>query len=343
VRILVIHAWFTGNLGDVLQTSVLVRYLRTLDPERLDIAGFPASVAPACESVIEQVDQVLEEESFPGGVRRFGLRFGRRAWVRNFRQRRETLFRRYDAIVSAPGPFLADNDPRHETALLDLEVAHSLGRPFVFSSHSIGPLSPRSLRRLSQADAIVARELETVDFLVRAGIQHQPAADYAFLHPLESGGYEAECRMRLGDGYRLVFLRFNNELKSVQLRSNGALELGEQVLCPVGDEPLVLGTSDACRDEAALSELASRLSVPLVVCRRPQELFGVIAGASLVATNRYHPGVCAALLGKQLTLLGNRTRPKRVGLERLLRTCSIEQLKQHAQAGLAEVQRALVR
>jgi hypothetical protein len=44
MRILVVHAWLRGNLGDVLQLSVL---LPGLKPRVLDLAGFPATPADA--------------------------------------------------------------------------------------------------------------------------------------------------------------------------------------------------------------------------------------------------------------------------------------------------------
>ena len=54
VRILVVHAWLKGNLGDVLQLSVLLSALRELKPRVLDLAGFPARPADeAAEAVAE--------------------------------------------------------------------------------------------------------------------------------------------------------------------------------------------------------------------------------------------------------------------------------------------------
>ena len=39
MRILVLHAWLKGNLGDVLQLSVLLSALRRRNPSALDLAG----------------------------------------------------------------------------------------------------------------------------------------------------------------------------------------------------------------------------------------------------------------------------------------------------------------
>ena len=73
-------------------------------------------------------------------------------------RRRRALFSRYDAIVCAPGPYLADYDPRVTSALSDIAVAAELGLPVVLSSHSIGPLTPERLAVVARSTARVARE-----------------------------------------------------------------------------------------------------------------------------------------------------------------------------------------
>ena len=52
MRILVVHAWLKGNLGDVLQLSVLLSALRELKPRVLDLAGFPARPAEETAEVL---------------------------------------------------------------------------------------------------------------------------------------------------------------------------------------------------------------------------------------------------------------------------------------------------
>ena len=61
------------------------------------------------------------------------------------------MFSVYDAIISAPGPFLADYDRRAPSALADIAAAAELGRLVILSSHSIGPLSPEGLEVVARA------------------------------------------------------------------------------------------------------------------------------------------------------------------------------------------------
>ena len=52
MRLLVVHAWMKGNLGDALQLTVLLTALRELRPRVLHLAGFPASPSPALDGVL---------------------------------------------------------------------------------------------------------------------------------------------------------------------------------------------------------------------------------------------------------------------------------------------------
>jgi hypothetical protein len=61
VRILVLHAWLKGNLGDVLQLSVLLSALRELKPGVLDLAGFPPRPADETEEVLRLADRYVPD------------------------------------------------------------------------------------------------------------------------------------------------------------------------------------------------------------------------------------------------------------------------------------------
>ena len=130
MRLLVVHAWLRGNLGDVLQLSVLLSSLRELKPEALDLAGFPPRPAAETGEVLALADRYLADpfpwywKGLPKPVRK-GLLEPR------WKARRKALFSGYDAIVCAPGPYLADYDARAPTALCDIAVASGLGLPVV--------------------------------------------------------------------------------------------------------------------------------------------------------------------------------------------------------------------
>src|SRR5918996_1055434 len=104
MRILILHAWLKGNLGDVLQLSVLLSALRELNPGALDLAGYPAQPAPETAEVLQLADRYLPD-TFPWYWNMAPAPMGKVvfAW---WRKQRKALFSRYDAIVCAPGPYL---------------------------------------------------------------------------------------------------------------------------------------------------------------------------------------------------------------------------------------------
>jgi polysaccharide pyruvyl transferase WcaK-like protein len=70
------------------------------------------------------------------------------------------------------------------------------------------------------------------------------------------------------------------------------------------------------------------------------ELVALVAGSSGVVSDRYHPAICAALLGKPARILANREPHKMQGLEGLLDR-PLEELRALARAGLGAVRDAL--
>ena len=169
MRILVLHAWLKGNLGDVLQLSGLLSALRELKPQALDLAGFPAQPAAETAEVIELADRYLPD-TFPWYWSFAPAAAGNLIFEPWWRKRRTALFSRYDAIVCAPGPYLADYDPRVTSALSDIAIAAALGLPVVLSSHSIGPLTDERLRDVAKATTRVARESRTYHYLRERGV-----------------------------------------------------------------------------------------------------------------------------------------------------------------------------
>ncbi len=343
MKILVVHGWVTGNLGDVLQTSALVDHLRSLGPERLDLAGYPRTPAPACDPMLAPVDRFVPETAWfddpPGGRARL------RAVLRDARRfvARARWFRGYDVVVSAPGPFMASADLRHRMALLDVEIARVVRRPFVFASHSIGPLGPRALDRLRGASLVVAREPDTHDYLAQRGVRSIDSADFAFLFPPPGATPPASRAPARPPGeYRLAFLRSDNlELDGLRFEG-GCLRLGARQLTSASSAPLLLASSDPHRDRAPLAALASRLpGVGLRICESVWELSDLIAGASEVFTDRYHPAVLAALHGRRVVLIETPGWQKMGGLQRLIESWPIERIQERARAGLEAITRVI--
>jgi polysaccharide pyruvyl transferase WcaK-like protein len=328
MRILVLHAWMKGNLGDVLQLSVLLSALRALSPRSLDLAGYPAQPAPETREVLRLANDYLPD-TFPWYWKLAPAAAGRLLFEPWWKRRRRALFSRYDAIVCAPGPYLADYDLRVTGALSDIRVAADLGRPIVLSSHSIGPLGPDALATVGQATVRIAREAATHRYLHEHGVSAVLAADLAFLYP-----YSATTT-RTGRRRRVVFLRSNN-LDAGRLRTtaDGALFDGSQMIVSPSPEPLVLATSDYRRDARFLARAAQHLGVQWIACRSVQEMVDLVAEASEVVSDRYHPAICAAALGTPARVIENREPHKMQGLKSLLSDRPLEELQELARGGL---------
>jgi polysaccharide pyruvyl transferase WcaK-like protein len=340
MNLLVVHTWLRGNLGDVLQASVLMRALRELGPSKLDLAGYPARTGPAVRELLELADRHVPEpfgwyfRYVPARLRALALE---PAWKRH----RAKLFSRYDAIVSAPGPFLATYDARWLSALCDLELARDLGIPFVLSCHSIGPLPASALRSIARASACVARESATHAYLEQHGVRSVQAADYAFLYPYAER-VAAAGPVHPAGRYRLLFLRSNN------LDAAGVAWDGKALVCGVRrfeldpDERLVIATSDGRKDERFIAELSRRLGVESAGPSTVTELIGLIAASTGIISDRYHPLICAKVLGRPAVVLENREPHKMQGLKSLIDTRTVAELQALARDGLRAVRAALV-
>jgi polysaccharide pyruvyl transferase WcaK-like protein len=336
MKILVIHAWLKGNLGDVLQLSVLLDALRQLKPRVLDLAGFPARPAEAASDVVAIADRYLGEP-FPWYWQLSPRLVGKKVLEPMWSARRRALFSRYDAIVCAPGPYLADFDARAPSALCDITVAAELGLPVVLASHSIGPLNAEALLAVRQATVRIAREPSTCSYLQEQGLSCVRSADLAFLYPYARVPAPPAADPR----YRLVFLRSNN-LSLQQLRlQDSALYEGPRLIAEPSPDRLVLATSDCRRDERFLRIASRRLGVSWVGCRSVPELVRLISASSGVVSDRYHPAICAAALGKPAQVVMNREPHKMRGLTDLLAGHGVGELQELARTGLSALHDAL--
>jgi polysaccharide pyruvyl transferase WcaK-like protein len=336
MRLLVVHAWLRGNLGDALQASVLLRSLRELRPSVLDLAGYPAVPGEGVRELVTLVDNHLPEPFqwhwwyAPQAVRRVTVE-------RGWRRRRAALFSRYDAIVSAPGPFLADYDARSPSALCDLDVAADLGIPLVLASHSIGPLSEEALDRVSRATLRVSRESVTHKYLAAHGIDSALSADLSFLYPYDEHCVGVAARPCIGGPYRLAFLRSNNlSLASLEL-TRETLRCGDLSVALGPGERVVFATTDVRRDGRFLSKASTRLGALAVACRSVGELVTLVSGAAGVVSDRYHPAICSMALGKPVEVVVNHEHHKMFGLQELARSHDLQGLKTLARTGLATI------
>jgi polysaccharide pyruvyl transferase WcaK-like protein len=336
MRVLVVHSWLKGNLGDVLQFSVLLSMLRELRPRVLDLAGFPAHPSAAAADVVAAADRFIPEPfpwywTFTPSPVVAGML--RPMW----KARRRALFARYDVIVCAPGPYFADYDPRVHSALCDIDVASELGKPVVLASHSIGPLTASGLGTIARAAVRIAREPSTHAYLGDRGISSVLSSDLAFLYPF----HQRMGPSPLPPPYRVAFLRSNNLSASALRLDKGALYEGAKMIAPASGDPLVLATSDHRRDARYLAGVGRRLGVPFVSCQSVDALVRLVGGSSGVVTDRYHPAICAAVLGKPALVVANREPHKMGGLGTLLAQHPVAALQDLARAGVTAMWKAI--
>jgi polysaccharide pyruvyl transferase WcaK-like protein len=336
MKVLVVHAWLKGNLGDVLQLSVLLSALRELKPDVLDLAGHPPRPADETAEVLRLVDRFVPD-TFPWYWSAAPAMVGDVVFEPWWRKRRTALFSQYDAIVCAPGPYLADYDLRVTSALADITIAPELGLPVVLSSHSIGPLTHERLAAVGRATTRVAREPSTYHYLRQHAMSAVQSADLAFLYPYA----KIDARDSTEPPYRLVFLRSNNLDASALRLEGGALYDGSRLIAHASRDRLVLATSDYRRDGRFLARAARRLGVSWVACRSVTELVQLVASSSGVVSDRYHPAICAAALARPAQVLSNREPHKMQGLTGLLADNTLEELQELARTGLRAVRGTL--
>ena len=228
MRILVLHAWLKGNLGDVLQLSVLLSALRELRPRVLDLAGFPARPADETAEVLGLTDHYVPD-TFPwywkpgADVRREG---GVRAVVETAAQGAVLTLRCTSSV--RPGPTWRTTMPARRAPCVTSPSQPSSACPSCYRATPIGPLRRDGLAAVAKATVRIAREPATYKYLRERGLPAVLSADLAFLYPY-AGSAERAAPFR--PPYRLIFLRSNN-LDANRLRlEGGALFEGTRTDC----------------------------------------------------------------------------------------------------------------
>mgnify|MGYP000415014372 CR=1 FL=1 len=338
MNILVIHAWLRGNVGDILHGAVLLRLLRSLQPDRLDLCGYPSQPPRPCRALTDLADRYIGRSFawwwhfLPSCTHSPALETLRRGPIAR-------LFGTYDVVVSMPGPFLSRHDARLNASLFDISLARDAGARFVLAGHSIGPLPDYAVPYLKRVNLCVAREPETARYLRGLGIEPVRAADYGFVYASELMSHPLPNPLPCNGPTAAIFLR-SDRLDPGRIGiKGGRLTCGGKVLADYTGCRPVLATSDPARDGKPLGRLSRRLNIPFVAASTPRELFGLVDNCRHVVSDRYHPLVCAAALGTRTTVLTDGTKHKMLGLRELLEQGDPVQLHRKARNGLDAVRR----
>lgn len=299
MKIVLLHGWLRGNLGDECITNRLVRFLRQRFPEaHLTLLTEPMGEWRLPDEWSSSVHRIIEHP---------------------FRDPPDAFLKDADAAIQIPGGGLQDpGDSRAPFMLRDAELCHRLGIPHAFAGHSFHPSFDLTPLRGS---LVLAREPESHALLESRGIPSVLSADPAFLEPMPAAG------PRRGT---LLFLR-KWHFASIALDGRTLMTDGRRTSVPA--EPLTLASSDPLRDDSVLEPLVAAHALSYERCMDLPHLLGIIAGAEHVISDRYHPVIFASMLGIPFTFLQRDGSLRDAGLFRMLQGATTVQLLSAAQSG----------
>jgi polysaccharide pyruvyl transferase WcaK-like protein len=308
MRIVLLHGWLRGNLGDLCIAHQLVRFLRARFPQaHLTVVSEPRGEWTVPEELLAATDAYVE---------------------RPFREAVDDLLGDASAVVQIPGGGLQDpGDSRGPYMLRDAELCHRLGVRHVLAGHSFHPsLDLGPLR----GSVVIAREPASHALLHSRGIPSLLSADPAFLQPVPEA-----AAVRAGT---LLFLR-RRHFESIALDGEAVVTDGMRTVIPA--LPLTLASSDPLRDDKVLQPLATRHDLPYERCLDLLHLLRIIAGSAHVVSDRYHPVIFAAMLETPFTFLQREGSLRDHGLRDLLAGHTPVALAALARAGFTSVAAAL--
>ena len=321
MKILIIHSWLTGNVGDIMHAYVLVKNLSKIHGIEIDIAGFPEDIASNWQFITQNfIRKCIPEKPEDPEINT---------------ENRINLFKNYDLIISMPGPFLSNMDHRKRYALLDLKIAKALNKPFIFGGHSIGPIDNSDIKILQYADMIIARETITHHYLNSINVNNHLSADYSFLYPIpffKFQGLRYFKRYKLK--YKVLFLRHDNLDYSKIKAVDGMIQYTNMNIINGSKHIIVLGSSDQYRDQKKIKALSKSIGIPHVICQNPDELIALISFSSGVVSDRYHPCIIAHRLGKNLKIIESMNNFKMDGLKELIQEKTNKEITNLAKAGV---------
>ena len=310
-----------GNTGDKLETQPLLEALRKLQPATLDCSFHGASrgIHPAHRPMLQHCDAFFFE----------------------YRLKEHVNCTDYDAIIVAPGPAY-----RTRYNCPDLPY-YFMGTAFKDFGH-IQPWESVAMVQFREPESHLALHHAATVKQVSIPFPVLWSGDFTFNYVInESRALQHYHRFRQdhGDNACLVFVRSNNQLHTLLQREEGSREVvitsaldGATYRCPA-TATVVASSTAGESDGKYVPALAESLGLPYMFLEDAEEVFGAVAAAAQVLSDRYHPCVATARVGRNVpTVLPFKRHPIKLdGISRLLLVPHSDILERNAKVFTAMV------
>jgi hypothetical protein len=297
LRVLVKRVHFEGNLGDEMETTPLLHFLRQCGAH-----------------VTAQLAQWRGGEIHPHSARNVAL-------VDDILMPQDSAdASAFDVLISAPGP--------NADGTADVIFGASMG---IFGDFRLSRTTKLIVAREPLTyEAVLKKATNATKVFMGADLSFSfPASDVAFRY------WDGHFRRRGYAGSTLIFSRSNNFGKnkgvdisgdgpngSVHLQIHGSSGQAHNETFPLPQ--VVFASSSIIEDGDHFQHLRNKYSTPaekisrFVVCEQVEQLWALVAMSKYVFTDRYHPGVAARIHSVPLkTLVYPREQQKLAGLMKL--------------------------
>lgn len=366
-KALLIHAWMTGNIGDVLHTKPIIKYLQKKG-YKVHLSGYYPKESYEWENIIKSIDAFYKEDV-----------------VRDYDSiKRKKLFSQYEKVIFVSGPYISNIDKkRKEAALTDIEILSEMPQTkCILAGHSFSKLNKEDFEILKKADVIVSREIESWNYLNKNGCKTVLSADLAFLYLSEMYKIEETVReVNERKDKKLCFLRHDN-IKLEELfgiSENNLIKTIKEILncnfLPFKDKIIMIlkislekiiskksknteistislkginqdnkidinietcdfATSDEFRDNQKMGKVCLINNYKFINCNTVQKLINVILKYNVIISDRYHPAIISFYFGKETICLPSKNNLKMRGLVLMIKKHSIENIIKLAKKSL---------
>ncbi len=366
-KALMIHAWMTGNIGDVLHTKPIIKYLQKKG-YKVHLSGYYPKENYEWENIIKIIDAFYKEDV-----------------VRDYdRIKRKKLFSQYEKVIFIPGPYISNIDKkRKEASLTDIEILSELPQTkCILAGHSFSKLNKEDFDILKRADVIVSREIESWNYLNKNGCKTVLSADLAFVYLSEMYKIEETVReVNKRKDKKLCFLRHDN-IKLEELfgiNENNLIKTIKKILncnfLPLKDKIIIIlkislekiisknskntgistislkginqdskidinietcdfATSDEFRDNPKMGKVCLINNYKFINCNKVQKLINVILKYNVIISDRYHPAIVSFYFGKETICLPSKNDLKMRGLVLMIKNHSIKNIIKLAKKSL---------